>query len=294
MKKKVLAGIMLAAGMLLGSMSISAAEAAEETKKEIEKDEEKDPLYEDEEGYVLEGDGYYASVMWTKNGDNDIFGRMYYPEDFDESKKYTTVVLNHGGNVNADYWNKAYAPELAKNGYVCYAFDCRSCTEGGRGSYSTPTEKGIATVETYSEDLNGAIDMVQSLPYVDTEKLYLFGQSMGGATVQNVAAQRSEEIAGVVVLYGSLGDDNSSMVADYENLKENPYAGGEVLFIQGTEDANLPVERTLENMTWYEDTSFVLINKAYHGFGVTLDRPAQICIDNVIDFIQRTSEDTEE
>ena len=74
------------------------------------------------------------------------------------------------------------------------------------------------------------LDYVEAKEYVDLSKLYLFGQSMGGMTVQNVAAQRADEIKGMVVLYGAIGDGNGSLVDGYETLKAAPYANGEVLF----------------------------------------------------------------
>ena len=53
------------------------------------------------------------------------------------------------------------------------------------------------------------------------------GGSMGGATCQVVASQRADEIAGLIILSGSLGDDmGTSMYPDYEEIKANPYDGG--------------------------------------------------------------------
>ena len=241
-----------------------------------------------EEGTVIEGEGYKMMIEYCGEEGKRVFGRAYYPEGFDETKQYTTIVLNHGGGVNADFWDRYYAPELAKAGYVCYAFDCRSATNGGRGSYGDPTEDGTCSVATYSEDLNAAMDYMLSKEFVDKEHFYIAGQSMGGVTVQNVAAQRPEDITAMIVIYGSLSDDNGSMLPDYEAVKANPYSNGEVLFVQGAQDASLPVARTLENMTWYELSELVYINKAAHGFGVVDDRPAQICAAHMIDFIERT------
>ena len=242
-----------------------------------------------EEGAVIDGDGYTIELRYCGPEGKRIFGRIYYPAEFDSALQYTTLVLNHGGNVNADFWDRYYAPKLAKAGYVCYAFDCRSAATGGRGSYGDPTEDGTCSVATYSEDLNAAMDFMLSKEFVDKDHLYICGQSMGGVTVQNVASQRSDEIAGMIVIYGSVSEDNGSMLPDYEAVKSKPYSNGEVLFVQGAQDATLPVERTLENMTWYELSELVYINKAFHGFGVQGDRPAQICVEHMIDFVERTS-----
>lgn len=242
-----------------------------------------------DEGTVIIGDGYTIEIAYCGPEGARVFGRIYYPEGFDASRKYTTIVMNHGGGVTADFYDRYYAPVLAKTGYVCYAFDCRSATDAGRGSYGDPTPDGTCSVATYSEDLNSAMDFMLAQEYVDKDHFYVMGQSMGGVTVQNVASQRGTDITGMIVLYGTVSDDNGSMMPDYEVVKANPYSGGEVLFVQGAQDANLPIERTLDNMTWYEQCELVYINKAFHGFGVQGDRPAQICVEHVIDFIERTS-----
>lgn len=86
-------------------------------------------------------------------------------------------------------------------------------------------------VSTYSQDLNQVLNFVEEKEFVDMEHLlYLFGQSIGGMTVQNVAAQRQVEIAGVIVLYGAIGDATASLMDGYEELKAAPYSNGEVLF----------------------------------------------------------------
>jgi len=71
-----------------------------------------------DEGYVLEGDGYYSVVTWCGDENTKLFGRMYYPEDFDENQTYTTIVMNHGKDASADFWNRDYTPALAKAGYL--------------------------------------------------------------------------------------------------------------------------------------------------------------------------------
>ncbi len=241
------------------------------------------------EGYTEEGDGYTMTVAWCGTDDVDIYGRFFYPADFDESQDYPTIVMCHGGGVTADIYSKVYAPYLASEGYVCYAFDCQSATDKGRGSYSTELADGEeCSVSTYADDLNMVLDYIEAQEYVDTEHLYLFGQSMGGVTSEYVASQRNEEIAGMIVLYGSVDDSNSSMMPDYETVAANPYNNGEVLFIQGALDANLPAERTVTNMDWYaENSTMIDISKAGHGFGNMEDRATEITCEAVADFVAR-------
>ena len=131
---------------------------------------------------------------------------------------------------------------------------------------------------------------MQSKEYVDKSKIYLIGSSMGGASAQNVAAARSDEIAGLIVMYGMLSEDNRGMLPDYDAVRANPYHGGEVLFVLGSKDATLPLQRALDNMSWYEDyCTLVYIGKAPHGFGREAKRPELITMTNILGFLERTS-----
>ena len=138
------------------------------------------------------------------------------------------------------------------------------------------------------------LDYVEDEDYVDLDKLHsLPDRVWERMTVQNVAAQRADENKGMVVLYGAIADGNGSLVDGYETLKAAPYANGEVLFILGALEGEESIQNTLSNMEWYENTSFMLISGAAHGFGVMPNRPAEICSQTVIDFLQRTSAEEE-
>lgn len=245
-----------------------------------------------ENGYTITGDGYYSVVQWFEYDGYQMFGRFYYPENFDESKEYTTLLLCHGGNITADFWDAVYAPALAEQGYVCYAFDCRSGTGdsvAARTTYSDPTEDGTADVNTYAEDMSAALTFIKAQSYVNSDNLYLAGQSQGGMAAQIVGAQRSDEVAGIIVLYGSVMEQYKEDIDNFDELETHPYCNGEVLFIQGTEDNFRTPEDTIENMSWYEECTFVLISNAYHGFGNSPSRAADICTQNMLDFLERTS-----
>lgn len=167
MKKKL---VVLLSAAMLASTVVTALPVLGES--EVVTTENEDYRLISEEGTVIQGDGYSMEIAWCGEDGKRVFGRIYYPADFDSAQQYTTVVLNHGGGVNADFWDRCYAPELAKQGYVCYTFDCRSATEGGRGVFSDPTEDGACSIATYSEDLNAAMDLMESKEYVD-KRIYI-------------------------------------------------------------------------------------------------------------------------
>ena len=74
-----------------------------------------------EEGTLIQGDGYQIELRYCGPEGKRVFGRLYYPEDFDASRQYCTIVMNHGGGDTADFWDKFMAPYLTKRGYICYA-----------------------------------------------------------------------------------------------------------------------------------------------------------------------------
>lgn len=87
---------------------------------------------------------------------------------------------------------------------------------------------------------------------------------------------------------GSLGDDiGTQMYPDYEKIKSNPYSG-EVLFVQGIDDQQCILSRSVENMEWYPMSSLTAISGMGHGYGYQMDREAIMVMDNVKEFLYRT------
>ena len=241
-----------------------------------------------DEGFAYEEDGCTMIVRWCSDGDAQIFGRLWLPADFDENSQYTTVVMCHGNNGNSDFWDKVFAPAIAREGYVCYAIDCRSAFDGKR-DYSTPNDDHVATVSTYTRDVRIATEFVRGMNFVDQEHVYLMGQSMGGMAVQAAAAQIPDEIAGLIVLYGMIGDASKALIDNYDEVAAAPYANGEVLFMGGTLDSACSFENIEQNMALYENSTMVLISGARHGYGMTPDRASDISIQAVVDFLERTA-----
>ena len=104
LKKKMLIALGVAAVLSVSCVSVTvwAEENAEEQTEEAEDssnsegeedaDLEESDNPEIEEGYTTELEGCTKVVSWCKNGDNNIYGQFYYPEDFDETKTYPVTV----------------------------------------------------------------------------------------------------------------------------------------------------------------------------------------------------------
>ncbi len=242
-----------------------------------------------DEGFVYEGEGYSMVVRWCKEGEADLFGRMWLPADFDENVSYPALVMCHGHMGNCDFWDKYFGPEMARRGYVCYAIDCRSSYDGQR-DHSTPNDDHVATVSTYARDVVAATEFMLGQSFVDQENLYLAGQSMGGMGIQAAAAQIPEKVQGLIVLYGFLSESVREMMDCYEEVVAKPYDQGEVLMLGGTLDAACAPENVEQNMALYENSTMVLISGARHGFGKEDGRAERISAAAMDDFIRRTRE----
>ena len=239
-------------------------------------------------GFTYDEGGATMVVTWCNDGDAKIFGRMWLPRDFSEDNTYPTIIMCHGHNGNADFWEKYFGPQMARLGYVCYAIDCRSSHDGKR-DYSTPNDDRIATVSTFARDIIAATNFMLEKPYVDQNNVYLAGQSMGGMAVQAAASRIPEQINGLLVLYGFVSESVKDMMDCYDEVIEHPYENGEVLMMGGTLDAACNWENVEQNLALYpKRSSMILISGARHGYGKEDTRPEQISSEAMHDFIQRT------
>ena len=125
LKKKMLIALGVAAVLSVSCVSVTvwAEENAEEQTEEAEDssnsegeedaDLEESDNPEIEEGYTTELEGCTKVVSWCKNGDNNIYGQFYYPEDFDETKTYPVIIMSHGIGSTSQMVERAKWPEKA-------------------------------------------------------------------------------------------------------------------------------------------------------------------------------------
>ncbi|MFS0907111.1 alpha/beta hydrolase [Priestia aryabhattai] len=119
-----------------------------------------------------------------KNGHLNMAGNLYLPEGYDESKKYSGIVVVHPGGGVKEQTAGVYAQNLSDNGFVALAFDasCQGESEGEPRLLEDPYAR--------VEDVRCAVDYLTTLPYVDQEKIGALGICAGGGYV--VAAAPTE------------------------------------------------------------------------------------------------------
>jgi dipeptidyl-peptidase-4 len=108
---------------------------------------------------------------------------MIKPPDFDASKKYPVLVYTYGGphaQVVVNAWggnNALWHQSMAQKGYIIFALDNRG--SAGRGHvFEEPIHYRLGAQEL-SDQLDG-VTYLKSLPYVDAERIGIWGWSYGG------------------------------------------------------------------------------------------------------------------
>lgn len=94
-----------------------------------------------------------------------LAGLLHIPTDFDLSRNYPAVVVTGPMLSVKEQAQSVYAERLTEVGYVTLVFD---------GSYfgeSEGTPRGQELPDVKESDIEGAVDYLCSLPYVDSERI---------------------------------------------------------------------------------------------------------------------------
>ena len=137
----------------------------------------------------------------------NVRGDLYYPTGTPENAKLPTVIWLHGYSQQLGYmwvYHNDLHPILAlvKAGYAVLAFD-----QSGFGSRMSETGPFYDRYPHWSqmgrmvEDTRAAIDALEKDGMVDSQRIYLFGYSMGG-TVGLYTAALDSRVKGVVSICG--------------------------------------------------------------------------------------------
>ena len=117
------------------------------------------------------------------DGMTDIYYRMVLPPDFDAKEKYPTVVYVYGGphahNVEASWhWNsRGWETYMAQRGYVVFVLDNRGSENRGK-AFEQVTFRQLGQQEMLDQ-IKG-VEFLRTQPYVDADRLGVFGWSFGG------------------------------------------------------------------------------------------------------------------
>ncbi|MFE8015907.1 alpha/beta hydrolase [Streptomyces antibioticus] len=115
------------------------------------------------------------------NGQITMAGNLHLPDGFDPNGSHAAVVVVHPGGGVKEQAAGLYASKLAEQGFVALAFD--ASFQGDSGGEPHHLEDPYARVE----DVRAAVDYMQSLGYVDPERIGTLGVCAGGGYSVNAA-----------------------------------------------------------------------------------------------------------
>jgi fermentation-respiration switch protein FrsA (DUF1100 family) len=129
-----------------------------------------------------------------RNRNWDVIANIHFPNDFDSSGKYASIVCVHPGSSVKEQTAGLYAAKLAKNGFIALVFDASFQGEsGGEPHYLEDPASRI-------EDIRCAVDYLTTLRYVDENRIGILGICAGGGFAANAAlTERRIKAVGTVV-----------------------------------------------------------------------------------------------
>ncbi|MFH4449182.1 alpha/beta hydrolase [Vibrio alginolyticus] len=152
-----------------------------------------------------------ADMAW------DMSALILFPEGFNESKRYPTMISVHPfGSCKEQTSSAVYGKALAELGYVVIAFDASFQGEsGGLPRYVEDPSQRV-------EDISRVIDYAVTLPYVDENRIGGLGICGGGGYMINSALteKRLKAVVGITpVNLGRLFREGFSMYDPIANLE---------------------------------------------------------------------------
>lgn len=237
---------------------------------------------------------FRTDTVYCQRDGLKIFGIAYVPEG---SQKFPLVIYAHGIGSNHTA-GQPYAEAFAQKGYVVYTFDF--CGSSARSKSEGNTDD--MTIFTEQQDLTAIIGNLKQQPYVDADRTYLLGISLGGLVSSITSASMPEAIRNLALVYPALcAPDDARKLFDADGNRLNPNGrmmGGEhynkamlkfdpfehignyqkpVFIVHGTADRLVPIAYSEKAITVFPNARLEKIEGAGHGFrGEPLEKAIQL------------------
>lgn len=205
----------------------------------------------------------FGSVK-SADGVYDNYYRLYKPTGFDPSKKYPVIVYVYGGphsQMVQDTWLgqiRMWEMYMAQRGYIVYVQDNRGTSNQGL-AYEQAIHRHCGQAEMADQMVG--VNMLKSLPYVDSSRIGVHGWSYGGfmtiSLITNYPETFKVAVAGgpvidwkwYEIMYGERYMDTEAM--NPEGFKQTSLINkardlkGKLLICQGAVDNTVVWEHSL-------------------------------------------------
>ena len=120
-------------------------------------------------------------VTLSRPGKPDLYGALLQPRVIQPGARHPAVVVVYGGpavqTVRNEYRPRLLWQHLADRGFVVFQLDNRG--SAGRGhAFETPIRDRLGAIEL--EDQLAGLDYLSQLPFVDPDRVGIYGHSYGG------------------------------------------------------------------------------------------------------------------
>jgi dipeptidyl-peptidase-4 len=189
------------------------------------------------------------------------------PKDFDPAKKYPVLMYQYSGpgsqQVNND-WNTAddyWYDMLSQDGYIVACVDGRGTGFKG-AAFKKVTQKQLGKYEV--EDQIGAAKVLGNYPYVDKDRIGIWGWSFGGFMASNCILKGNDVFKMAIAVapvtnwrfydsiyterYMQTPQENASGYDDNSPINFAKDLKGKFLLIHGSGDDNVHVQNSMQMM----------------------------------------------
>ena len=201
----------------------------------------------------------------SADGQYDNYYRLFYPRDFDPSKKYPLIVYVYGGphsQMVTDSWLgniRMWEMLMAQRGYVVYVQDNRGTHNRG-AAFEKAINRRCGTAEV-EDQMAGIRALLDRAPWIDRSRIGVHGWSYGGfmtlsLTTRNPGFFKVAVAGGPVidwqwyeVMYGERYMDtpetNPEGYAEASLIARAKDLTGRVLICQGIQDGTVVPQHSL-------------------------------------------------
>lgn len=147
-------------------------------------------------------------VFKNKQLNTRLAGLLYIPDGFDLSKNYPAVVVTGPMLSVKEQAQSVYAKRLTEAGYITLVFD---------GTYFGESEgmpRGQEIPDVKESDIEGAVDYLSSLVFVDPERIGGLG-ICGSGSYMSVAGVKEPRIKAVTAIVPAIADISKSAMANF-------------------------------------------------------------------------------
>jgi dienelactone hydrolase len=191
-----------------------------------------------ERAYIQSKDGLYVAAAVRKPKGDGPFPALIHFHGAPGGRGMEKLVTWSRGDTGGPVWER-----FLQEGYVVVVADYRN-PAGGLGRIGEAVREGEVS---YADDGVAVVEHVRRLPYVDPERITLYGVSLGGDVVMHTAART--KVAGVILGAGapfSFLGASRDMTFDEAKAEANvAKIECPVLILVGTSDRLIEIDRAL-------------------------------------------------